>query len=193
MLPVRGWSDYQPLAGGGGAVGGGGASDSKRRWHTIYISVDAFRPGRSEQVSCIAEDLGLPFAIASDREELEDALVRFEGLDLVLVDTWGLNPWRAAERDALDDLFDGLGLEKHLVVSGTRRPADLRELIARQAGLDSILVTKLDEARGLSVVLAATWNSGYAVSHVCTGPEFLGDIVAADGVQIARQIMTRAA
>jgi flagellar biosynthesis GTPase FlhF len=114
-------------------------------------------------------------------------------MDLTLVDTWGLNPWRAEERDALDALLSGMALEKHLVVSGTWRPSELRALIARQEGIDSLVVTKVDEARGPSVVLAATWNSGYAVSHVCTGPEFLGDIVAADGVEIARQIMARAA
>ena len=157
------------------------------------ISVDALRPGRSEQVACIAEDLGLPFVIATNRAELEEGIACFEGMDLTLVDTWGLNPWRAEERDALDALLSGMALEKHLVVSGTWRPSELRALIARQEGIDSLVVTKVDEARGPSVVLAATWNSGYAVSHVCTGPEFLGDIVAADGVEIARQIMARAA
>ena len=157
------------------------------------ITVDAFRPGRTEQLASIAEDLGLPLVIASNRAQLEEGLREFEEKDLVLVDSWGLHPRRASERDALDALLDGLGLERHLVVSGMWRSGDLRELIARQAGIDSIVMTKLDEARGLSVVLAATWNSGYAVSHVCTGPEILGDIAAADGVLIAREIMTRAA
>jgi flagellar biosynthesis protein FlhF len=157
------------------------------------ITVDAFRPGRAEQASCIAEDLGLPCMVAANREELEEALAAFEEMDLVLVDTWGLNPWQADAREAMDRLFEGMGLEKHLVVSGTWRPSELRELIACQSGMDSLVVTKVDEARGLTVVLAATWNSGYAVSHVCTGPELLGDIVAADGARIAREIMTRVA
>jgi flagellar biosynthesis protein FlhF len=60
-------------------------------------------------------------------------------------------------------------------------------------GLSSIIVTKLDEARGPGALLSATWGSGAKLSHICDGQEVPEGCHAAEAKQWVTQIMTDAA
>ena len=157
------------------------------------ISVDGFRVGRSELIKGYCDMLEIPLEMARDRRELEAAIDKFSEYDLVLIDTWGHNPWNQESVEELENFFDGMSVERHLVLSATWRFADLEEVVQCYKDVHSLVITKIDEARGAAAVLAATWKSRYAVSHVCSGQEVLEGIEAADRNILAQQILADAA
>lgn len=163
----------------------------KRR--VALIAADTYRIAGIEQVRTYANLIGLPVRQARDRRELGQALVSFREVDLVLIDTTGRNPWSDEAIGQVSGMFDETRIEKHLCVSATTRPADLADIVQRYqvAGLTSLIVTKLDEARGPGAVLTATWASRHPVSHLCTGQQVPEDIEAASEERIAAQIMER--
>jgi flagellar biosynthesis protein FlhF len=163
------------------------------RKRVALIAADTYRIAGIEQVRTYANLIGLPVRQARDRKELGQALVAFRDLDLVLIDTTGRNPWSDEALGQVSGMFDETRIEKHLCVSATTRPQDLQDIVKRYqaAGLASLIVTKLDEARGPGAVLTATWASRQPVSHLCTGQQVPEDIEAADSDRLAKRIMDR--
>ena len=123
------------------------------------ISVDGFRVGRSELIKGYCDLLEIPLEMARDRRELEAAIDKFSEYDLVLIDTWGHNPWSKESVEELENFLDGMNVERHLVLSATWRFTDLEEVVQRYKEVHSLVITKIDEARGPAAVLAATWKS----------------------------------
>lgn len=157
------------------------------------IAADTYRIAGIEQIRTYANLIGLPVRQARDRRELGQALVSFREVDLVLIDTTGRNPWSDEAIGQVSGMFDETRIEKHLCIAATTRPQDLTDIVQRYqvAGLTSLIVTKLDEARGPGAVLTATWSSRHPVSHLCTGQQVPEDIEAASEDKIAGQIMER--
>lgn len=157
------------------------------------IAADTYRIAGIEQVRTYANLIGLPVRQARDRRELSQALVNFREVDLVLIDTTGRNPWSDEAVGQVSGMFDETRIEKHLCLSATTRPQDLVDIVQRYevAGLTSIIVTKVDEARGPGAVLTATWAARHPVSHLCTGQQVPEDIEAASEEKIAGQLMER--
>ena len=158
------------------------------------VAADTYRIAGIDQVKTYANLIGLPVRQARDRKELGQALVSFRDLDLVLVDTTGRNPWSDEALTQVSGMFDETRIERHLCVSATTRPQDIQDIVRRYeaTGITSIIVTKVDEARGPGAVLTASWGSRHPVSHLCTGQQVPEDIEAANGERIAAQILARA-
>lgn len=159
--------------------------------NVALVAADTYRIAGVEQLQHYADLLGVPCTIATGREELGCAIERYNGKDLVLVDTAGRNPWRDDGLAETDALLCGLPIERHLCVSATVQGSDLSRMVERygQSGVRSLIVTKVDEARQLGGVLSSVWGTDYQIAHVTTGQEVPGDIETPNPSQLCQAVL----
>lgn len=156
------------------------------------ITNDTYRIAAAEQIKRVAQLVGVPIRVCQRPEEIEKALEEFSNRDLVLVDTAGRSQKNAAR---IDDLKDVLAAtrpdETHLVVSMTTQPETVVDVAERFApcGYDRLVVTKLDEAIKLGVVLDVLSRVQTELSFVSTGQEIPRDIEVADSARLASLIL----
>ena len=155
------------------------------------VAADTYRIAGVEQVRNYAGLLGVPWKLARDRAEVQSALEQFRHVDLVLVDTTGRNPWQDASLEQTDQLLRGLPVERHLCVSATSSGADLGKLVGRYepSGLRSLVITKMDEARGVGNVLSTVWGTDYQIAHITTGQEVPGDIETPNPARLCQAVL----
>ncbi|MBL8785094.1 MAG: hypothetical protein JNJ59_09355 [Deltaproteobacteria bacterium] len=158
------------------------------------ISTDTERLGAFESFQMYAEVMGLPSMLARDRGEVDQALDRFADMDLVLIDTPGHNPFDEAQRFWALKPVSGREVRHHLVLPATLSAGLVADTLATYDGpaLESLIVTRLDEARGPSALIAACLRAELPLSHVATGREIPDDIRAADAAEIAHDLFRRA-
>jgi flagellar biosynthesis protein FlhF len=156
------------------------------------ITNDTYRIAAAEQIKRVAQLVGVPIRVCQRPQEIEKALQEFSNRDLVLVDTAGRSQKNAAR---IDDLKDVLAATKpdetHLVVSMTTQPETVVDVAERFApcGYDRLVVTKLDEAIKLGVVLDVLSRVQTELSFVSTGQEIPRDIEVADSARLASLIL----
>ncbi|MGM0578361.1 MAG: hypothetical protein ACQEXJ_21735 [Myxococcota bacterium] len=159
------------------------------------VTSDMQRIGGAETLRSFCDILGLPLRRARDRRELRAALRALEGRDLVLVDTPGCGPGDAEALAHQAELLGGSAVARHLVMPAATPAEDVRAAARRFAptGVASVVVTKLDEARGPGAALSAPWGAAAPMSHVCAGQAVPDDCRAADAEDLTRRILARAA
>jgi len=156
------------------------------------ITHDTYRIAAAEQIKRVAQLVGVPIRVCQRPREIEQALEEFSNRDLVLVDTAGRSQKNARR---LDDLKEVLAAtrpdETHLVVSLTTQAETVVDVAERFApcGYDRLVVTKLDEAIKLGVVLDVLSRIQTDLSFVCTGQEIPRDIEVADSTRLASLIL----
>jgi len=137
---------------------------------TRVITTDVTRAGGIEQLRALLAPLRLEPVAAADAAALERAGAG-AAVDLVLIDSPGLNPFKPADLGRLSGLIEAAGAEPVLVLSGGLAVADCHEIAHTYAALGArrMLITKLDTSRRLGGVLAAA-EAGLAFCDAGIGP-----------------------
>lgn len=171
-----------------------GLATFARRREVAIVSTDLDRLGAFEMLETYAEVMGVPVVAARERGDVERALERFADKDLVLIDTAGHNPFDAEQRHRALKPASGREVRHHLVLPATLSPTLVGDTIAAYDGpaLESLIVTRLDEARGPTAVLAACLRADLPVSHFATGRDIPDDIRAVDAREVAQTLLRRA-
>jgi len=110
----------------------------------------------------------------------------------VLVDTAGRSQKHAQRMEELKDVLAAVRPdETHLVVSMTTQAETVVDVAERfaPAGFDRLVVTKLDEALKLGVVLDVLSRVQAELSFITTGQEIPRDIEVADSDRLASLIL----
>jgi len=156
------------------------------------ITVDTYRIAAVEQLGAYAGIMDLPMEVVSTPEEMRGAVDRLAHMDLVLMDTAG----RSARDDRQIDelramLTEARPDEVHLVLSSTANAASQKQTAERfvAAGATALVLTKLDEAKGLGALLPLARASGLPISYVTNGQNVPDDIEAAVAGRLARQVL----
>ena len=155
------------------------------------ITNDTYRIAAAEQIRRVAQLVGVPIRVCPRPAEVEAAVREFENRDLILIDTAGRSQ-KNSER--MDDLKEVLAAAKadetHLVVSMTTQPETIVDVAERFAvcGYDRLVVTKLDEALKVGVVLDVLSRVQTELSFITTGQEIPRDIEVADSDRLAALI-----
>jgi flagellar biosynthesis GTPase FlhF len=155
------------------------------------VTTDVRRIGGYETLKAFCQILGIPMRKARDKYELESTLQQLADRDLVIVDTPGYSPWDDSGLQHLQATLDLPGVEQHLVLAAETNSSQA-ELLARRfgpVGLHSLLVTKVDETRGLGAVLSANWGSGVHLSHICDGQDVPDALHSVDIDDLAARIL----
>lgn len=146
----------------------------KRGLRVGIVAADTYRIAAVDQLRTYAEILGLPVEIASSPRDAARACESLSEVDVVLIDTAGRSQndhMKLSELKAF--LASADPDETHLVLSATAGPRALaREAEAfGAAGIDRIVVTKLDEAATFGALVGLVARLGKGVSFLTHGQE----------------------
>jgi len=149
---------------------------------TAKIAAEAVAQGKSvalvdcsgtQDLERLGNKIGVPTWNVPLEGTLEQVLSACAGLDLVLIDA------TEDSSEMLDEInWNEIGMDLHhlLILPATLDRDHLEIAVENAAQIDSVAVSKVDENNRNDSVLAVLKNSGYPVSHVCTGKGFPGDI-----------------
>ena len=140
----------------------------------------------------MAELVGVPVRICRGSSDVASALEEFRTRDLVLIDTAGRSPRHARHMEELREVLSWVQPhEVHLVASITAHPEALYEMVRRfePTGFDRIVLTKLDEAVKIGLVLDVLAKVDKRLSFITTGQEIPRDIEIADPDRIAALVL----
>jgi flagellar biosynthesis protein FlhF len=147
--------------------------------HVAFISTDNYRIGAQEQLTNYARILDVPMRSAANAEELNVALNTFSDKRLILIDTAGMSQRDVRISEQLSLLRSGRRRVKSmLALSATTHQSSIKQAIKAfgAANLDSMILTKLDEAGSLGGVLSEIIASQLDVSYVTDGQRVPEDL-----------------
>jgi flagellar biosynthesis protein FlhF len=165
---------------------------SHRGREVAVITNDTYRIAATEQIKRVAQLVGVPIRVCPRPQEIEQALREFSRRDLVLVDTAGRSQKNARRMEDLKEVLAAVAPdETHLVVSMTTQPETIVDVAERflPCGYDRLVVTKLDEALKVGVVLDILSRVQAELSFITTGQEIPRDIEVADSERLASLIL----
>lgn len=138
------------------------------------ITIDTYRIAAVDQLRTYADIIGVPVHVVLSPQELQEAIHRCAGCDVVLIDTAGRSQ---RDDDKLEELASFITAarpdEVHLVLASTCARQVVLDTVDRfsKIDIDRVIFTKLDEAVTLGVVLSAVNKINKRLSFVTTGQD----------------------
>jgi flagellar biosynthesis protein FlhF len=155
------------------------------------ITMDNFRIGAQDQLRIYGKIMGVDVYVAQNAQDLFDLRSVMAGKHLVLVDTIGM-----AQRDIRvveqAKLMGSCEVHRTLVLNAASQPETLEDVTRnfKQGGLDSLILTKLDEAVRLGGVLDTLIRHKIPVEFFATGQRVPEDLFPADMNILVRKALT---
>ncbi len=159
------------------------------------ITVDTYRIAAVEQLRTYADIIDLPMQVVSSPREMREAVGRFAGLDLILMDTAGRSPRDEIKIQELKAfLTEASADEVHLVLSSVAGTRALTQTADRFAtvGTTSLILTKLDEAISYGNLVPMLRSNKLPLSYLTNGQNVPDDIETADAARIVRLALGKA-
>lgn len=166
---------------------------SKHSNSIALITIDTYRIAAVEQLKVYGEIMNLPVDVVITPQELEQAIMRHQDKELILIDTAGRSPRDTYCIDELSSfLVPHLDIQKHLVLSSTTRENEIISTINQfdKIGIDHTIMTKIDECSNLGVLLNIQIQNPNPISFITNGQRVPEDIIEADQQLIAELIMS---
>jgi flagellar biosynthesis protein FlhF len=164
----------------------------EKKKKVVLLTTDTFRIGAVEQLRTYAGLMGVPFRVVAQAADLPLAIHEYSQRDYILIDTAG-----RCQRD-LDGVQDLMGflqettnVERHLVLSATTKPLDMREIIDRfgTCNPDCLLFTKLDETSTFGPIFNEMVRTQKPLSYIADGQRVPEDLHAVRGDQIVNIVL----
>lgn len=152
------------------------------------VSLDMHRLGAHDQLRRYAEIIGVAFHAAHSGGEVRELLSGLEDVDLVLIDTPGVGRRDDARFARLAAMIRAAKADEiHLVL-----PAGMTEAVQSRTaaafaplGVSRVVLTHLDDALGLGVIVNTVARLNWRLSYVCNGQNVPRDIEEACGRRLA--------
>lgn len=166
----------------------------KQKKRVGIISIDSYRIGAVEQLKTYSDIMGLPCLPAFSAEDFNQALLRMENREIILVDTAGQSHLDMKRMEELGRLMTAEGdtkISTHLVLSATVKREDMREAAANFATLspESYVFTKVDETRARGGLIDQIMALRLPVSFVTNGQRVPEDIMSATKKRILQLVL----
>lgn len=153
------------------------------------VTTDCFRVGGHEQLTTFARILGVPVSLATNREELSNALAKLSNRKLILIDTAGMS-----QRDiGLSEQFNTLNgaghdIQVYLTLSAIAQKKITDEVIAvfNKLKPTGSIITKVDEAVSLGGMLGAHIQHRLPVMFYSEGQRIPEDLSIAKPVELVK-------
>jgi flagellar biosynthesis protein FlhF len=159
------------------------------------ISADAARAGASDQLAAFARILRVPLDRVEDATALRHAVAAGDPDDLLLIDTAGINPYAARDRDELDAQIDAAGAEPLLVLPAGGDVVDAVDLagIFAEHGCGRLVLTRIDVTRRLGSAIAIADAAALAFAEAGIGPAIADGLSPFNPTLLARLMLSSAA
>jgi len=158
------------------------------------ITADTVRAGGVEQLGGFTRLLQIDLKKAEDREDLKAILDDMEGMDQVLIDTRGLNPFDPEDIRHIARIV-GLGdVEPVLVMAAGGDPEESAEMarVFSTIGTRALLPTRIDMARRIGGLLAAAHQGGMHFTDASNTPKVAEGLTPVTAKSLARLLMPAA-
>jgi flagellar biosynthesis protein FlhF len=168
------------------------ALQNKKR--VLLATLDGYRIGAIEQLRSYASLIGIPFRFADQVSELNSVIEENRQRDYILIDTAGRGP---GDMDAMQNLAAFLKqsdtVERHLVLSATTKPSDMRQIVNRfeVCSPDHLLFTKLDETSTPGPIFNELVRTQKRFSYYTDGQRVPDDLHAVSGNRIIDIVLNR--
>ncbi len=141
------------------------------------LTTDHKRAGGAEQLSALAEVLGIELSVVESRKDLKTALGECDKSMPVLIDTAGVNPYEFQELKEVADFAGLMELTPVLVFAAGGDPSESAEVAQAFSflGVEHMIVTRLDLTHRYGSVLTAADAAGVGIAHATGTPKVLGD------------------
>ena len=151
------------------------------------LTTDTYRIGGHEQLRIYGRLLGVPVQAVKDAQDLRVALRELHGKRMVLIDTAGVG-----QRDQLvaeqDVMLKGGGSEvQHILLLNATCSGSTLEDVARAFHAETAhgcIITKVDEAMQMGVVLDAVIRRGLKLHYIANGQKVPEDLHVADAQRL---------
>jgi flagellar biosynthesis protein FlhF len=153
----------------------------------VLVTLDGYRIGAIEQLRSYAGLMGIPFRFADRVSELSKVIEENAQRDYILIDTAGCGP---GDMNAMQSLAaylkESSHIERHLVLSATIKPSDMRQMVDRFEVCcpDHLLFTKLDETSTPGPILNELVRTQKRFSYYTDGQRVPDDLHAVSGNRI---------
>lgn len=155
------------------------------------ITLDTYRIAAVEQLKKYADIMNVPLTVVYSTNGLASALTAYADMDLILIDTYGCSHHNQERMSALRAAFEGIEVEKHLVLSATTKSSDLTAIIDefKSLGIDHLIITKLDETRTYGILVEAPSYAQVPIAFITNGQSVPDDIEIAENDQLTSLVM----
>ena len=146
------------------------------------VTTDNYRVAAHEQLRSYARIMGAPMRVASDVESLQDTLMAFRDMDLILIDTAGMS-----QRDMrLNEQFNlikqtGHKIRTYLTLATNSQRGVLSEVVRAfsTVTLSGCILTKVDETTSLGGGLSIAAENNLPIAYISDGQQVPEDLHAA--------------
>lgn len=158
------------------------------------ISSDTIRAGAIAQLEAFTRLLGTPLHRAENERQLGQLVAASGEHETVLIDSAGINPYSASDRNELAALIEAAGAEPIFVLPAGGDIFDAIEIaqVFRALGATRLLVTRLDMVHRLGSTLAAAAESGMSFSDAGITPDVAHGLTPLNPVALGRLLMPEA-
>jgi flagellar biosynthesis protein FlhF len=155
------------------------------------IGCDSERIGAGPTLRSLAEMIGVPCRMASDADELGEAIRELDDCELILVDTSGVSARDDEAMGELARLLGSAGVEPCLLLNADMRSLELDSNLVGFASIRPrfVVFTKVDQAVGLGVLYDGAVSSGLPVMYLTNGRRIPEDIEDATPERIASMVL----
>ncbi|MFJ8063804.1 flagellar biosynthesis protein FlhF [Psychrobacillus sp. NPDC096426] len=144
-----------------------------------FITTDTYRIAAIEQLKTYAGLLQAPIEIVYSEQDLQQAMHKFEALDVVFIDTAGRNYKEAKFVEDLQNLIDlKENTETFLVLSSTSKQKDMEVIIEqfRDFPIGKFIFTKVDETNSIGSIINLMVKYKKGLAYYTDGQEVPEDI-----------------
>ncbi|MBN2859360.1 MAG: hypothetical protein JXK93_03745 [Sphaerochaetaceae bacterium] len=154
-----------------------------------FLSVDTFRVGAFEQLSSFAQSLQIPLTLIANEQEMYRAIQELQDTELVLIDTIGRSPkdmHLSVQMNSLLSLIPSREKKHSLALPASMKYEDILTTIDsyRSMGIDSLIITKVDETASIGNVLSAAYEKNIPLLFFTDGQKVPSDLHKASATVI---------
>lgn len=159
------------------------------------LTTDTYRIAATDQLRTYANILEIPLDIVLTKNDINEAIAKMGGTDLILVDTAGFSHKNNVQRKDMEDILNTVDpaydKEVFLVLSATTKYRDLKEIVDTYKTFTdfSLIFTKLDETDVYGSILNTKLYAGTDLSYVCNGQGVPDDLNVINIQQIVKQLL----
>ncbi len=148
-----------------------------------FITTDTYRIAAIEQLKTYAGLLQAPIEIVYNEKDLQEAMGKYEELDIVFIDTAGRNYKEIKFVEDLQKLIDFKeNTETYLVLSSTSKQKDMEVIIEQfnDFPIEKFIFTKIDETNSIGSIINLMVKYKKGLAYYTDGQEVPEDIVEAN-------------
>ncbi|MDT8363049.1 MAG: flagellar biosynthesis protein FlhF [Nitrosomonas sp.] len=155
------------------------------------LTTDSYRIGGHEQLRIYGKLLGVPVRSIKDIDDLQLMLHELRGKHMVLIDTVGMSQRDQMLAEQIAMMSEcGTAIKHLLLLNATSNGGTLDEVISayQQHGIHGCIITKVDEAAGLGIVLDAVIRHKLKLHYVTNGQKVPEDLHAANSRYLLHRV-----